>query len=84
MAAFVIGVVTTLIGGLVSLLPMSPFRNFEIAESMETGLGWLNWFIDIESCMIIFNTWLGLCIAAYVIDWIFTKGQKVAGAVTGS
>jgi hypothetical protein len=44
---------------LISVLPTSPFQQFiPILSGMQTGLGWLNWFIPFKSILVIMGVWL--------------------------
>lgn len=54
---------------LVMVLPDSPITDWLATFSMEdsaivTGLGWLNWLVDINACLLIFTAWLA-CVAVY-------------------
>lgn len=52
-----------------SLLPVSPFTSMiarvqTYVDSMSAGLGMLNWLVDVDAILIVFDLWL-LAIAAY-------------------
>lgn len=52
--------------GLLNILPNSPFKH--MADSIEglDYLGFLNWFIPFDVCLIMLETWL-ISMAAYLI-----------------
>lgn len=61
----------TLFGGMVewllSLLPVSPFSGIALgtvtlSDAMDKGLGWLNWFVPVGSCLFLLSVWLSAAI----------------------
>lgn len=55
-------IVTELANAILSLLPRSPFRDFinefSMDSSIQTYLGWLNWFFPVGRCVQILSLWL--------------------------
>lgn len=43
---------------LAKVLPTSPFQEHIANFSQIPYLGWLNWFIPIKACLVVFSTWL--------------------------
>ena len=41
-----------------SVLPLSPFKNLISSIGELPGLGWLNWFFPVSTCLRIFAAWL--------------------------
>lgn len=65
MLDMLVGFLRSVLGGIVSLLPQSPFEQFYSTFSLlQTGLGWLNWFVPVGSLLAIMLVWL-VAIAGY-------------------
>lgn len=48
MAALVLYVIDGILNFLITLLPLSPVTEIATSELMQEGLGWLNWFVNID------------------------------------
>lgn len=48
MGALLTVLVNFILSFLIQLLPLSPFVDIRLDETMNTGLGWLNWFVDLD------------------------------------
>ncbi len=67
MLDFVVDFLRSVLGGLVDLLPASPFEQFYSAFNViGQGLGWLNWFVPVGTILGIMVAWL-VAIAAYYV-----------------
>lgn len=64
---------------LLAVLPTSPFAKYIDAFGDMPFLGWLNWFIPIKACLVVFSAWLvavGLFNAYSVIArWLKLIGE---------
>lgn len=68
----ILGLLTGLVGWLVSNLPLSPFANvrFDVEGFAGSGvtvgtlMGWVNWLIPFQACLVVFSAWL---VAALVV-----------------
>lgn len=64
---------------LLAVLPTSPFARYIDAFGDMPFLGWLNWFIPIKACLVVFSAWLvavGLFNAYSVIArWLKLIGE---------
>lgn len=57
----------SVLGGLVSLLPHSPFEQFYSAFQVSSQLlGWVNWFVPVGVLLGVMAVWL-VSIAAYYV-----------------
>lgn len=57
----------SVLGGLMSLLPQSPFQDFySTLGFVGEGLGWLNWFVPVGSLLAIMAVWL-VAVAGYYV-----------------
>lgn len=65
------------IEGALSILPDSPFKFLTDYGNSPIGqwLGWLNWFIPVNTFVIIFETWL-IGIATYYVVSIVLRWAK--------
>lgn len=66
---------------MLAILPDSPFLNgLEISTSgMAMGIGWLNWLVDVNGCITVFEVWL-LALASF---YAWKIGYKVFVGVGG-
>lgn len=59
---------------LISVLPHSPFQQYISQWQNLPALGYLNWFLPIRSCLIIFASWLAALLVYYlyriILRWI--------------
>ena len=61
-------------GMLAGLLPDSPFADWaSVAEGFSTGLGWLNWLVDVGGCLAIFVAWIALALVVTVAKVVFSR-----------
>lgn len=74
-AASILSVILGLLGRflqvILSVLPTSPIRGIIDSidmSGMETGLGWLNWFVDVSWMLEVFSLWL----TAYAVYLVFS------------
>lgn len=57
----------SVLGGMVALLPHSPFEQFYGSFQLASqGLGWLNWFVPVGTLLAIMAVWL-VAIAGYYV-----------------
>lgn len=63
-------------GAISSFLPMSPFRDYLDAWKDLPYLGYLNWFIPVRACLIVFTAWLS-ALALYYLYSIILRWIKV-------
>lgn len=61
---------TAFSGFLESVLPVSPFAKYIDAFSSLPFLGYLNWFIPVKECLIIFATYLAAVALYYLYSII--------------
>lgn len=79
MLDFLVGFLRSVMGGLVSLLPQSPFQDFYSTLGMVSdGLRWLNWFVPVGTLLGIMTVWL-VAIAGYyvfkaLLHWVGLDG----------
>lgn len=59
---------------LITVLPMSPFRDFINSFDVPDWVGWLNWFFPVTRILAIFLAWLtayGLYLAySIILRWV--------------
>lgn len=72
MIKYFVSAVNSLFGGILSLLPDSPFLTFCVFVDEYDILGILNWIIPFDIFADILGTWL-LCVSAYYI-FLWSKG----------
>lgn len=64
---------------LLNVLPLSPFAKYIDAFSDLPFLHWLNWFVPIKACLVVFSGWLvavGLFYAySIVMRWLKMIGD---------
>ena len=66
---------------MLTLLPDSPFLNgfsFNLS-GLITGIGWLNWLVDIDGCVTVFELWL-LALASF---YTWKIGYKIFAGLGG-
>lgn len=63
---------------LLSVLPHSPFSDFIDVLSDIPYLGYLNWFIPVESILTVFSIYLG-AVASFYIYSIIARWVKMIG-----
>lgn len=64
MLAAISGLLSTIFGAIASIFPQSPFADmFEVTSDLHLGLGWLNWFVPINTFIGILVAWIGLAVA---------------------
>ena len=58
------------IEGALSILPDSPFNMLENISSNPMGewLGWVNWFVPVNSFLVILELWVSAILVYYVIQ----------------
>lgn len=67
MLDMIVGFLRSVLGGLVSLLPHSPFEQFYGLTGLPAQiLGWVNWFVPVGTLLGIMTAWL-VAIAAYYV-----------------
>lgn len=67
MLDMVVEFLRSVLGGLVSLLPQSPFEQFYGSfQFAAQGLGWLNWFVPVGTLLGIMAVWL-VAVAGYYV-----------------
>ena len=84
MGAVVMLVLTFILNLAITLLPLSPFASLALDPNVEmitTGLGWLNWFIDIQGMWNLFSAVLALSLIYTVfltiLDYLGYFADKV-------
>lgn len=63
---------------ILSVLPTSPFAKYIDAFGDMPFLGWLNWFIPIKACLIVFAGWLVAVSLFYVYSAVM-RWLKIIG-----
>ena len=67
MLDMIVDFLRSVLGGLVSLLPHSPFEQFYSLTGLPVQiLGWVNWFVPVGTLLGIMTAWL-VAIAAYYV-----------------
>lgn len=61
---------------LLAVLPQSPFAPYINKIGNLEYLGWLNWFLPVKACLIIFNSWL-LAVAVYYAWTVVARWLKI-------
>ena len=80
MLSFLADLISGLLGFLNSFLPDSPFRDFLTStESLQLGLGWLNWFVPIGQMLTFFALYLGLLVVWVGVRIAIGKTTQIAG-----
>lgn len=75
MLSFLAGLWGHLISFIGALLPNSPFRDLTLPSGIQTGLGWLNWFVPFDLMIGLFGLWLAGLIAYGV--WRFITAHSI-------
>lgn len=70
MLGLITAVITRFVLWLASLLPASPFSGISFPHAVETGLGWLNWFIPFGRFGEIFTLWLSVLVVSVIVKAI--------------
>lgn len=63
---------------LLSILPSSPFAKYISAFGELPFLGWLNWFIPIKACLVVFSSWL-IAVGLFYAYSIIMRWLKMIG-----
>lgn len=63
---------------LMRVLPRSPFDQYISAFGDFKYLNWLNWFIPVRACLIIFSSWL-TCVSLFYLYSIIMRWIKMIG-----
>lgn len=65
---------------LLSVLPLSPFRQFldDFAIISASKLGWLNWLIPVRQILVVMGAWLGAVTVFYIYS-VIARWAKVIG-----
>lgn len=63
---------------ILSVLPTSPFARYIDAFSDMPFLSWLNWFVPIKACLIVFSAWL-VAVALFYTYSIIMRWLKLIG-----
>lgn len=76
MLSFLFNVLKGLFGILNSFLPDDPFTPYiRSFDAWDTALGWLNWVIPVNTCLVIAGLWLTALVAftviSYALDVVF-------------
>lgn len=82
MFSLVVSALTGAISFLVSFLPLSPFQDLSVPDTLDTALGWLNWFCPMTDLMAVFTAWL-VCMGVWatvrlILDTVIDFGEGVA------
>lgn len=79
MLDMLVGFLRSVLGGLIDLLPQSPFQDiYSTLNVVGDGLGWLNWFVPVGTLLGIMTVWL-VAIAGYylykaLLHWVGLDG----------
>lgn len=77
MISAILGLLTGIVGWLVSHLPESPFTNLAFGDigglTLGTMLGWVNWLIPMQDMLALFMLWLVACVAFVAARWLINK-----------
>ena len=80
MLQFLTGILSSVYGFLNGVLPGSPFRDFFVVTSdFNLGIGWLNWFVPIDTMAFMLTSW----IAAAVVCTAIRVSARVSGGIIG-
>lgn len=84
MLSFLSGLLSGILNLLGTLLPDSPFKDMaEVPESINTGIGWLNWFFPVGDCMLMMGLALTACVAYVAVRFVMGKALTVTGKLVG-
>ena len=85
MIEFILSLFTGLFGFLSSVLPNDPFLEYlQVAQGMETGIQWLNWFLAVEECATVTLVWIGVMVIWRSAQTLIMNTVKTAGNVVSS
>ena len=62
----------------VSVLPLSPFKDFISNFADLPYLGWLNWFFPVGDCLVVMSAWLG-AVGLFYFYSILMRWLKMIG-----
>lgn len=82
MGALILTLVNFILGTLVSLLPLSPLTGMRVDESFETGIGWLNWFVDLNGMVSLFAAALAAGLLWAAIRLVINHIDAFIGSAT--
>lgn len=64
------GLFRGIFGILAGLLPDSPFSSYlQVTETMQLGIGWLNWFLPINHFVAILFLWIAAGAIVAAVKW---------------
>lgn len=66
-------VLNVIISAVISVLPQSPFANYDWGSFDVTGLHWLNWFVPVGQMLTLLTAWAAAVASYYVVMAILRK-----------
>lgn len=61
---------------IIEFLPVSPVQWLAVNPTIQKYLGWVNWFIPIQSIVAVYEGWL-VCIVIYYVVQVILRWAKV-------
>lgn len=85
MIGLVVGLIQGVLGFLNSVLPTSPFQGMLTGlDSLQLGLGWLNWVVPVGDMALIFGLWLTALLAWAAVDWAMSSAVRLTGSAVAA
>lgn len=84
MLSFLAGLLHGILGFLSGVLPDSPFLDLMSGlDTLQLGLGFLNWVVPVGDCLLIFGLWLTAAIVWASVDFALGKSTDVVDGLVG-
>lgn len=85
MIAFLLQLVSGLLGWLSDVLPMSPFSGLGLAlDGLSDAIGWLNWLVPVSGILSLFGVWLVAAAVWQVVHFVMARFGKTLNLFGGT
>lgn len=86
MATAILGLLSSLVGWMLTHLPASPFANISWGDvegfgtySLQEILSWVNWLLPFGEMLQLFTAWLGCIVLIAAVRYVIKTGGSIIG-----
>lgn len=83
MGSLIGAILSAVLGFFIQFLPLSPFVGMSVDETFDTGIGWLNWLVDLNGMVMLFGAMLALGIVYTCVRFIMNHITEFVGFASG-